>query len=100
MLKKFPLDKIIGTKNALFFLSRAPTHRSFTFNFLLLYGLKYKVRHSKTVRGIFHFRFCFVFIKVYIFVQENAWTLSLINVTIPFKIKIIENPHTFVLQNL
>ena len=30
--KKIPLDKINGTKNALFFLSRAPTHHGFTFN--------------------------------------------------------------------
>ena len=32
MLKKFPSYKINGTKNALFFLSRPPTHHSFTFN--------------------------------------------------------------------
>ena len=31
-----------------------------------------KVRLSKTVCGIFHFRFPFVFIKVYIFIQQNA----------------------------
>ena len=68
MLKKFPSDKINGTKNALFFLSRAPTHHSFTFNLRFLYELKHKVRLSKTVCGIFHFRFHFVFIKVYIFV--------------------------------
>ena len=30
---------------------------------------------SKTVFEIFHIRFRFVFIKVYIFVQKNAWTL-------------------------
>ena len=75
MLKKILSDKIKGTKNALFFLSRAPTHHSFTFNLRFLYELKHKVRLSKTVWGIFHFRFPFVFIKVYIFVQENAWTL-------------------------
>ena len=33
MLKKFSSDKADGTKNALFFLSRAPTHHCFTFNF-------------------------------------------------------------------
>ena len=33
MLKKFSSDKADGTKNALFFLSRAPTHHHFTFNF-------------------------------------------------------------------
>ena len=36
MLKKFPSDKINGTKSALFFLLRAPTHYSFTFNLLFL----------------------------------------------------------------
>ena len=75
MLKKFPLDKINGTKDALFFLSRAPTHHSFTFNLRYLYELKHKVRLSKTMRRIFHFRLRFVFIKVYIFVQKTAWTL-------------------------
>ena len=47
----------------------------FTFNLQFLYELKHKVRLSKTVCGIFHFQFNFVFIKVYIFVQQNAWTL-------------------------
>ena len=75
MLKKVPSDKINGTKNALFFLSRAPAHHKFTFNLRFLYELKHKVRLSKTVCGIFHFRFRFIFIKVYIFVQQNAWTL-------------------------
>ena len=75
MLKKFPSDKITGTKNALFFISRAPTHYSFTFNLRFFYELKHKVLVSKTVCGIFHFRFRFIFIKVYIFVQQNAWTL-------------------------
>ena len=75
MLKKFPSNKIIGTKTALFLLSRAPTHHSFTINLRFLYELKHKVRLSKTVREIFHFRFSFGFIKVYIFVQQNAWTL-------------------------
>ena len=74
MLKKFPSEKINGTKNALFFLSRVPIHHSFTFNLRFLYELKHKVRLSNTVCGIFHFRFLFVFIKVYIFVQQNAWT--------------------------
>ena len=73
MFKKFPLDKMNGTKNALFFLSR--THHSFTYNFELLYKLKYKVRLLKTVSGIFNFQFRFAFIKVYIFVQQNEWTL-------------------------
>ena len=77
MSKKFPSDKINSTKNALFFLSRAPAHRNFTFNLRFLYELKHKVRLSKTLCGIFHFRFRFIFIKVYIFVQQSAWTLWL-----------------------
>ena len=35
-------------------------------------NLKDKVRLSKTLWGIFHFQFRFIFIKVYIFVQQNA----------------------------
>ena len=49
MLKKLPSDKINGTKNALFFLSQASTHHSFTFNLRFLYELKHKIRLSKTV---------------------------------------------------
>ena len=75
MLKKFPLDKINDTKIALFFLLRVPTYHSFTFNLQFLFELKHKVCLSKTVCGNFHFRFCIVFIKVYIFVQQNTWTL-------------------------
>ena len=72
MLKEFPSDKINGTKNPLFFLSRAPIYRSFTFNLRLLNERKHKVCLSKTMCGIFYFRFRFVFVKVYIFVQQNA----------------------------
>ena len=75
MLKKFPLNKINGTKNALFFLSWATTHHNFTFNLQFLYELKHKIFFSKSVCGIFLFRFRFVFIKVFIFVQQNVWTL-------------------------
>ena len=77
MLKNLPSDEINVRKNALVFLSRAPTHRSFTFDCQFFYELKHKVHVSKTACGIFHFRFCLVFIKVYIFVQQKAWTLSL-----------------------
>ena len=49
MFKKLSSDKINGTKNALLFLSRAPTHHSFTFNLRFLHELKQKVRLSKTV---------------------------------------------------
>ena len=70
--KKIPLVKVNGIKNALFLLPRAPTHHNFTFNLRFLYELKHKVRFSKGLRGIFHFRFRFVIIKVYIFVQQNV----------------------------
>ena len=72
MLKNFPPDKINGTKNALFFLSQAPTHHSFTFSFAVLYEVKHKAHISQIVCGIFYFRFRFAFIKIYIFVQQNA----------------------------
>ena len=75
MLKKMMLKmfkKKLKTNNALSFLSGAPTHHSFTFNLRIIYELKHKVRLSKTVCEIFHFRFRFVFIKFYNFVQQNA----------------------------
>ena len=100
IINKFPSDKINSTKNGLFFLPRAPTHHSFTFHLRFLYELKHKFRLSKTVWGIFHFQFRFVFIKVYIFVQQNAWTLLLWNVISPFKINIIEKLHTVLLPDL
>ena len=68
MLKKFPSDKTNGTKNALFFLSRASNHHSFTFNLPFFYELKHMDRLTKAACGIFHFRFRFIFIKVYIIV--------------------------------
>ena len=82
-----------GTKNPLFFLSRAPIQR-------FLYELKHKVRLSKTLFRVFLFRFYVVFIKVYIMFQQNAWTLWLKNVIFSFKIKIIEKPHILLLLDL
>ena len=77
ILKQVSSDKISDTKNVLFFSLRAPTHHSFSFNIRFLYELKRKVRLSKTVCGIFRFKFDFVFIKVYFFVQQNTFTLWL-----------------------
>ena len=59
ILKKFPSDKTKCTKNVLFFLSRAPTHHSFTFNLQFLYELK--VNFSKTVCEFFHFQLLSLF---------------------------------------
>ena len=44
MLKKIQNKRF---KNALFLLSRPPTHRSFTFNLRFLYELKHKVRQGR-----------------------------------------------------
>ena len=60
--KKIPSGKINSTKNVLIFLSRAPTHHSFTFNLQFLYELKHKVRLSKTV---WDFPFSIPFIYFY-----------------------------------
>ena len=68
-------DKIYRTKKVLCFLSRAPTHQSFTFNLWFLYKVKYKVRLSETVCQIIYFSFHFVFITVFSFGQQNAWTI-------------------------
>ena len=48
-------------KNALHFLSRAPTYHTFTFNSRFLNELKQKFRLSKSECGIFRFRLRFVF---------------------------------------
>ena len=72
IFKKFPSHEINGTKNALFFLLRTPTHHSFTFNLRLSYELEHKVRLSKTVLtfSIFDFvslllKFIFLFNKMH-----------------------------------
>ena len=75
MIKKIPSDKINSTKNVLFFFLKAPTHHTFTFDLRLLYEYKHKVCLHKTMCGTFFFRFRFVFTKLYIFGQQNAWTL-------------------------
>ena len=48
-----------------YFISRSPTHHSFTFNSQFLYEIKHMVYLSKTACGIFHFWFRLVFIKLY-----------------------------------
>ena len=63
MLNKLPSDKINSTKNPSFFLSRAPTHHSFTFNLGFINELRHKV--TLKLRVGFRFPIRFVFIKVY-----------------------------------
>ena len=49
-------------KDTQFFLLRAPTHNSFTFNLWFLYELKHKVHHfSKNLCWLFHFWLYLVF---------------------------------------
>ena len=99
-IKIIPFGQHKRYKKCPLFFSRAPTYQRFTFNSQFLYDLKHNVRLSKTVCGIFHFPFGFVFMKVYIFVRQNVWTLWLQNVMTPFKIKIIEKLHTALLPNV
>ena len=101
MLKKFPSDKATVTKNALFFLSRAPTHHSFNFNLQFLYELKHMVYLSKKLFArfsifdsvLFHFNFVFLFNK-----KHGLFWLS--NVIIPFKVKILQKPQTVLVTDL
>ena len=100
MLKKFPLDKISVTQNVLFFLSQAPVLYSFTFNSQFLFKMNPKVYLSTTVCGIFHFWFCLTFIKVCFFCSKKVWTFWLQDNITPFKIRMIEKPHTVLLVDL
>ena len=60
-----------------FFFCELQLTKVITFNSHFLYELKYKVHLSKAVCDIFHFRFRSAFVKVYIFVQQKAWILTL-----------------------
>ena len=64
MLKKFSFGQNERYKKYPLFYSQSPTHYGFTFNLRFLYELQQKVRLSKTVSGIFHLRFRFVFSRV------------------------------------
>ena len=77
MSVKINPDKIKVTKNGLLFLSPAPTHDIFTINSRFLHERKHKFHLSKIVCRIFHFLFGLIFIKVYIFVQQKAYSLNL-----------------------
>ena len=86
MLKNFLLTKQALQKMHFFFLLQARTYNSFTIHLKLLCELKHIVYLSETVCGIFHFWFCLVFIKLYIFVQEkNMDSLPLENKNLSFK---------------
>ena len=79
--KKNPFGQNKRYKKCLVFLLRAPTHHNFTFNLRFLYELKHKRHLSKTVCGIFHFRFPFVLLR-FIFLlnkMHDFFTLKLHN---------------------
>ena len=77
MLKKFPSDKINGTKNVFFFSSIVSSNSSCTFNLRFLCELRRKVRLHKALCRTFHYRFRFVFIKGYIFSTKCMDSLTL-----------------------
>ena len=64
-----------GTKIALFFLSQALSHHSFTFNLRFLYELKYKIRHPKMCVDFSIFDSVSFLLKFIFLVQQNAWTI-------------------------
>ena len=57
-------------KKCLLFSFASSNSSQFTFNLQFLYELEHKVRLSKIVCEIFHFRLRFVFIKVHIFFNK------------------------------
>ena len=85
MLIKLPSDKINVTKMHSFFFRELQliTVLLLIWNSCTSWSTRFI---SLKLCSIFHFRFRFVFIKVYIFVQQKAWTLW--NFIIPFKTKI------------
>ena len=91
--QKFPSGKVSGIKSALFYLSQTYTHHSFTFNLWFLYELARFVS-LKLWLGFSIFDPVLLLLK-FIFVQQNAWILWLLNFIIPFKIKIIQKSHSF-----
>ena len=84
-----------------FFFRELQTHHSFTFNLRFLYELKLKVPFSKTVCGIFYFRFHYVFYQsLYFYSTKCMDSLTLERHITPFKIKIIEKPHIVLLSDV
>ena len=70
MVKKIFFQIKQWYKKGPLFLLQALTHYSFTFDLKLLYELNHMVFLTKTVSGIFHFQFCFVFIEVIFFFNK------------------------------
>ena len=91
--KKNSLDKINGTKNALFFLSRGPKIAVLLLIWDSYISWSTSFVSQKLCVGFYIFdSVSFLWKFIFFF---KAWTLWLWNVIIPFKIKLIEKPHTF-----
>ena len=86
MLQKFHSDKINGTKNALFFLSRALTNQ-FTINSRFYYELKHMFISLKLCVGFFIFDFVSFLLSIFLFNKKHG-LFWLSQVIISFKIKI------------
>ena len=87
MLKKFPSDKINSTKTTLFFFCEL---QLITVLLLICNSYMSWSRRSVSLKLCLGFSILdsiLFFIKVCIFVQQNAWTLWLYIVKIPSKIK-------------
>ena len=82
-----------------FFLLQTPAHHSFTFKLRFFYGLRHKLRLSKTVWDFsfsFPFRFCW---SLY-FCSSKCMDSLTFKCHNTFKIKVIEKPHTFLLPDV
>ena len=91
MLKKFPLDKINGTKNALFFFFREL--QLITVLFLICDSYMKCGTRLISLKRVWEFHIWFRFVLMHgLFDLKKA--------IIPFKIKIIEKPLTVSFQDL
>ena len=66
----------LRTKCLLFSFASSNSSQFYFSNLRFLYELKHKVRLSKIMCGIFFFQFRLIFIKVFIFFQQNAYILE------------------------
>ena len=100
MFKNFLSNKINGTKNALFFLLRATTQHSFTFNLKFLIWAEAQGSWLWNCVWDFQFWNSISFLLKFWFFFNKMQTLWLQTVIIAFKINIIEKPHIVLLSHL
>ena len=77
MFKKFPSDRINALRKMPSFFIREVKRITLLLlicDFYMAWSSRFI---SRKLCGIFHFQFCSVFVKVYIFVKQNTWTLRL-----------------------